>query len=170
VLDRQITTLRLRRAVLSTVAKRGNTIEETLIMHKLARLSARERQQIIDEFVEAVFQGASSDTPAMGIARGMRQLPAELPDDPAPDQVDAWIEPEQRKPGQRRPEQRKAGQRKPGQPKPREPASRTPTTALSPNTPDRPWRAESLQARPKARRCLTASSRQTPRPSAGQRS
>src|SRR5580692_10654339 len=50
VLDGQIRTLRLRRAVLSTVAKRGHTIEETQLMHKLARLSARERQQIIDDF------------------------------------------------------------------------------------------------------------------------
>jgi DNA-binding transcriptional MerR regulator len=92
VLDGQIRTLRLRRAVLSTVAKRGHTIEETLLMHKLARLSARERQQIIDDFVDGVFQGVDPDAPAMGIARGMRQLPAELPDDPAPGQVDAWIE------------------------------------------------------------------------------
>jgi DNA-binding transcriptional MerR regulator len=92
VLDGQIRTLRLRRAVLSTVAKRGNTIEETLLVHKLARLSARERQQIIDDFVDGIFQGVDPDTPAMGIARGMRQLPAELPDDPAPEQVDAWIE------------------------------------------------------------------------------
>jgi hypothetical protein len=43
VLDGQIRTLRLRRAVLSTVAQRGNTIEEALLMHKLARLSAQER-------------------------------------------------------------------------------------------------------------------------------
>jgi DNA-binding transcriptional MerR regulator len=92
VLDAQIRTLRLRRAVLSTVAERGNTIEETLLMHKLARLSARERQQIIDDFVDGIFQGVDPDAPAMGIARGMRQLPAELPDDPAPEQVDAWIE------------------------------------------------------------------------------
>jgi DNA-binding transcriptional MerR regulator len=92
VLDGQIRTLRLRRAVLSTVAKRGNTIEETLLMHKLARLSARERQQIIDDFVDGIFQGVDPDAPARGIARGMRQLPAELPGDPAPEQVDAWVE------------------------------------------------------------------------------
>jgi DNA-binding transcriptional MerR regulator len=92
VLDGQIRTLRLRRAVLSTVAKGGHTIEETQLMHKLARLSAQERQRIIDDFVDAVFDGADPDGPAMGIAHGMRQLPAELPDDPAPEQVDAWIE------------------------------------------------------------------------------
>lgn len=92
VLDTQIRTLRLRRAVLSTVAGGGHTIEETLIMHKLAKLSAQERQRIIDDFVEDVFAGTDPDAPAAGIARGMRQLPAELPDDPVPEQVNAWVE------------------------------------------------------------------------------
>jgi DNA-binding transcriptional MerR regulator len=63
VLDAQIRTLRLRRAVLSTVARGGHTIEETLVMHKLARLSAQERQQIIDDFVDDVFQGTGPDAP-----------------------------------------------------------------------------------------------------------
>jgi DNA-binding transcriptional MerR regulator len=92
VLDGQLRALRLRRAVLSTIAKRGTTIEETILMHKLARLSARERQQIIDDFLADTFAGVDPEDPAMGVARGMRQLPAELPDDPAPEQVDAWIE------------------------------------------------------------------------------
>jgi hypothetical protein len=38
------------------------------------------------------FAGVEPDAPAMGIARGMRALPAELPDDPTPEQVDAWLE------------------------------------------------------------------------------
>jgi DNA-binding transcriptional MerR regulator len=92
VLDEQIRILRLRRAVLSTVATRGNTIEETLLMHKLARLSAQERQQMIDDFVDRVFADAGPGDPGAGIARQMRQLPAELPDDPTPQQVDAWVE------------------------------------------------------------------------------
>ena len=92
VLDTQIRTLRLRRAVLSTVARGGHTIEETLILHKLARLSAQERQRIIDDFVDSIFEGTDPGAPAAGIARGMRQLPADLPDDPAPEQVDAWVE------------------------------------------------------------------------------
>jgi DNA-binding transcriptional MerR regulator len=92
VLDEQIRILRLRRAVLSTVATRGNTIEETLLMHKLARLSAQERQQMIDDFVDGVFAGADPQAPGTGIAQRMRQLPAELPDDPTPEQVDAWVE------------------------------------------------------------------------------
>jgi DNA-binding transcriptional MerR regulator len=92
VLDAQIRALRLRRAVLSTVARHGHTIEETLIMHKLAQLSARERQRLIDDFVDGVFAGTDPGAPGAGIASGMRQLPADLPDDPAPEQVNAWIE------------------------------------------------------------------------------
>src|SRR5512135_1803893 len=79
-------------AVLSTVARNGHTIEETLIMSKLSQLSARERQQIIDDFVDGVFAGTDPDAPGAGIARGMRQLPADLPDDPSPEQVSAWVE------------------------------------------------------------------------------
>lgn len=92
VLDVQIRALRLRRAVLSTVARNGHTIEETLIMSKLSQLSARERQQIIDDFVDGVFAGTDPDAPGAGIAHGMRQLPADLPDDPSPEQVGAWVE------------------------------------------------------------------------------
>lgn len=91
-LDAQIRALRLRRVVLSTVARHESTVEEAALMHKLARLSARERQRIIDDFVTEVFQGVDPGSPAMGVARGMRQMPAELPDDPAPEQVEAWIE------------------------------------------------------------------------------
>jgi DNA-binding transcriptional MerR regulator len=91
-LDAQIRVLRLRRAVLRALAARGSDIEEAKQMNDLARLSARERQQVIDEFVDAVFAGTGPDDPATDIARGMRALPAELPDDPAPEQVDAWIE------------------------------------------------------------------------------
>jgi DNA-binding transcriptional MerR regulator len=91
-LDAQIRVLRLRRAVLRVLAARGGDIEEAKQMNDLARLSAAERRQIIDEFVDRTFAGMGPDDPALGIARGMRDLPADLPDDPAPEQVDAWIE------------------------------------------------------------------------------
>jgi DNA-binding transcriptional MerR regulator len=91
-LDAEIRTLRLRRALLTTVANRETTIMETVRMHKLARLSAQERQQIIDDFVQSVVEGIDPGAPAISIAQAMRTMPAELPDDPAPEQVDAWIE------------------------------------------------------------------------------
>jgi DNA-binding transcriptional MerR regulator len=87
-LDAEIRTLRLRRAVLRTAADRGHTTEEMTLMHKLARLSAQERQQIIDDFVDRTFAGVDGGH----IESGMRHLPAELPDDPTPEQVDAWVE------------------------------------------------------------------------------
>ena len=91
-LDTQIRVLRVRRAVLRVLAARGSSPEEAKLMNDLARLSAQERQQIIDDFVDRTFAGVAPDDPALNIAQGMRGLPAELPDDPSPEQVDAWLE------------------------------------------------------------------------------
>lgn len=90
-LDAEIRTLRLRRAVLRTVALRDSTTEEMTLMNALARLSAQERQQIIDDFVDDAFAGVDDEEAAV-VAGWMRQLPLELADDPTPEQVDAWIE------------------------------------------------------------------------------
>lgn len=91
-LDIEIRTLRVRRAVLRSVAHRNSTTEELRIMHELATLSAAERQRIIDDFVDEAFAGIEPDAPGAHIATGMRSMPATLPDDPTPEQVDAWIE------------------------------------------------------------------------------
>ncbi|MCO6734734.1 MerR family transcriptional regulator, partial [Streptomyces sp. EL9] len=56
-LDAQISALRVTRAVLSTVARRGSTAEEMTLMNKLARLSATERRRIIEDFMAEVFEG-----------------------------------------------------------------------------------------------------------------
>ena len=88
-LDAQIRALRLRRGVLATVAKRGSSTEEMALMNRLARLSAAERKQLIDEFVDEVFGGLEVESP--GLEAGMRKAP-DLPDDPTPEQVDAWVE------------------------------------------------------------------------------
>lgn len=91
-LDAEIRTLRVRRAVLRSVARRNSSTEELRIMHEMATLSAAERQRIIDEFVDHAFADIAPDAPGAHIATGMRSLPATLPDDPSPAQVDAWIE------------------------------------------------------------------------------
>ncbi len=90
-LDAEIRVLLVRRAVLRSVARRGSTTEEMRLMHHLARMSAAERQRIIDDFVAQTFDGLDVG-PAEGIAAAMRQMPAELPADPTPEQVDAWVE------------------------------------------------------------------------------
>lgn len=88
-MDAQIRALRLRRAVLATVAKRQSTTEEMRLMNQLARLSAQERRQIIDDFIAEVFAGLEPDP---GLAAAMRRTTPELPDDPSAEQVDAWVE------------------------------------------------------------------------------
>lgn len=82
----QIQTLRLRRAILTAVAERGSTPEELNLMHRLARLSATERQHLLDDFLDNVF---GPDPVFTGIRR---TLTAELPDHPTPEQLEAWIE------------------------------------------------------------------------------
>ncbi|MFC7895248.1 MerR family transcriptional regulator [Streptomyces sp. NPDC057381] len=89
-LDAQIRSLRVTRAVLSTVARRGSTAKETTLMNKLARLSAAERRRIIDDFMAEVFEGI--DTADPDIRTRLRLAAADLPDDPTPEQVDAWVE------------------------------------------------------------------------------
>ncbi|QIQ01630.1 MerR family transcriptional regulator [Streptomyces liangshanensis] len=88
-LDVQIRTLRLRRAVLRAVAKRGPTPEELNLMHRLAKLSDSERQRLVNDFIDDTFGGldASPEFVAM-----MRAAMPQLPDDPSPEQVEAWVE------------------------------------------------------------------------------
>ncbi|WP_433790099.1 MerR family transcriptional regulator [Actinoplanes sp. CA-252034] len=88
-LDAQIRSLKVSRAVLSTVSQRGSTVEETAFMNRLARLSAAERVQIIDDFKAEVFGSLDIGTE---LRERVRELRIELPDDPSPDQVDAWVE------------------------------------------------------------------------------
>jgi DNA-binding transcriptional MerR regulator len=88
-LDVQIRILRLRRAVSTAVARRGSTPEEMDLMHKLARLSADERQHLIGDFLDAVFGDLGAEPSFTAIRRSMTP---ELPDDPDAEQVQAWAE------------------------------------------------------------------------------
>ncbi|WP_327367209.1 helix-turn-helix domain-containing protein [Streptomyces sp. NBC_01217] len=91
----QIRTLRLRRAVLTTVARRGSTPEEMDLMHKLAKLSEDERRRLIDDFLDTAFgapdtaPGSTGSSDFTGI---MRSMTPELPDSPDTEQVEAWVE------------------------------------------------------------------------------
>ena len=91
-LDTQIRSLQLRRTVLRSITHQESTTEEMMLMHKLTRLSAQERQRMIDDFVDRMVDGIDPQTPGAHIATRMRRLPAELPDDPTPEQAEAWLE------------------------------------------------------------------------------
>jgi DNA-binding transcriptional MerR regulator len=87
-LDAQARVLRVRRVVLSAVVKRAAGSQQTAMMNKLVRLSAAERKQIIDDFTAEVFDGLD---PRL---QKVRRWSAghNLPDDPSPQQIDAWLE------------------------------------------------------------------------------
>jgi DNA-binding transcriptional MerR regulator len=87
-LDAQIRALRLHRAVLTAVVRRAAGKEEMTLMSKLARMSAAERRQMIDGFLADVFGGLH---PSPARAPRWNAAP-NLPDDPSPEQVDAWVE------------------------------------------------------------------------------
>ncbi|WP_030900793.1 MerR family transcriptional regulator [Streptomyces sp. NRRL S-474] len=89
-LDAQIRSLKVTRAVLSTVAKRGSDAEEMTLVNRLARLSAAERRRILEEFVDEIFHGLDTADPV--IRARMRSTAADLPEEPTPEQVDAWLE------------------------------------------------------------------------------
>ncbi|MEV7967759.1 hypothetical protein AB0O34_17490 [Sphaerisporangium sp. NPDC088356] len=54
--------------------------------------SARDRRQIIHDFVDRAFAGIDPGAPGAQIARGMRQLPPDAPDEPGAEQAQAWAE------------------------------------------------------------------------------
>lgn len=85
----QIRILRLRHAVLTAVAERGLTAEETDLMHQLAQLSEDERRDLIGDFLDSVFGGLDADAAFAGV---MRSMTPELPDNPEPEQARAWVE------------------------------------------------------------------------------
>ncbi|MFE6921224.1 MerR family transcriptional regulator [Nocardia sp. NPDC057663] len=88
-LDVEIRTLRVRRAVLRAVAAREPTPPEMDLMHRLATLSAAERHRLIQDFVDDTF-GRYAANPAM--VDLVRAAMPDLPDDPTPDQLAAWME------------------------------------------------------------------------------
>ncbi len=85
-LGAQIRVLRLQRAVLRAFI-RSTDPQELERMTDLANLTAAERRRIVDDYLDAVFgddAGAVADKMRMGVP--------DLPDDPTPDQVAAWVE------------------------------------------------------------------------------
>lgn len=91
-LEVEIRTLQARRAVLRWAARGVLTPEEMSRMHRLAQLTAEQRQQLIEEFVDQAFAGTDPAARGAGIAAGMRQAGTALPEHPTAEQVDAWVE------------------------------------------------------------------------------
>ena len=85
----QIRMLRIQHALLRAVTERGSTPEAMATVPALATMAERERRELINAFLAGVFGGAASDAAVHGI---MRTLTPELPDEPEPEQITAWLE------------------------------------------------------------------------------
>ena len=88
-LSAQIRVLRLQRAALRAIARRGIGPKEVDRVNRIALASAEERRRIIEEFLDSIFTDVPVDPQ---FAAMMRRATPELPDDPTDEQVDAWIE------------------------------------------------------------------------------
>jgi hypothetical protein len=65
----------------------------TELMHRLAKLDATERRRILDGYLDRVFGGLDEEAAGRGqFEQMMRTAFPELPGDPNPEQVDAWVE------------------------------------------------------------------------------
>ncbi len=88
-LDARIAQLRFQRSVVRAVAAVGRpTVEELRTMNELANLTRDERQRIIADLVEETFAGVGATV----VADKMLEGAPDLPDDPSPEQVAAWVE------------------------------------------------------------------------------
>ena len=85
-LDAQIRLLRLQRAVLRAFARSADP-KELEHMTDLTKLTAQERRRIVEDYLDAVFGDEAS-----AVADRLTMGTPELPDDPSPEQVAAWVE------------------------------------------------------------------------------
>ncbi|MFC8570170.1 MerR family transcriptional regulator [Streptomyces sp. NPDC057245] len=85
----QIRTLRMRQSLLRLVARRGLGPEETVLMHRLTRLTSGERKALVGDFVSGL---ASEDPGSRDAAAVLRTALPVLPDDPSEAQLAAWTE------------------------------------------------------------------------------
>ena len=85
-LDAQIRLLRMQQAVLRAFV-RSNDLEELHAMTDLTALTAEERRRIVEDYLDAVF-GANRGAVADALSKGA----PELPEEPTPEQVAAWVE------------------------------------------------------------------------------
>jgi DNA-binding transcriptional MerR regulator len=87
--EAQLRMLRVRRAVLMAAASGEPDGQELRSMARLAHISDDERKRIVEDFLDDVLDGLEIDP---GLEARLRGGLPELPDDPAPEQVEAWIE------------------------------------------------------------------------------
>jgi DNA-binding transcriptional MerR regulator len=87
--EAQLRVLRVRRAVLMAVASGEPDGQELRTMTRLAHISDDERKRIVEQFLDEVLGELEIDP---GLEARLRGGLPQLPDDPTPEQVEAWVE------------------------------------------------------------------------------
>lgn len=85
----RIRALRMRQSLLRLVARRGSGPEETVLMHRLTRLTSAERETLVSDFVAGL---SAEGSEVRGAAAVLRTALPVLPDDPSDARLDAWVE------------------------------------------------------------------------------
>lgn len=89
VLEREASRLRARRAVLRAIVRQRGSAEQIALLHRLVTMSDEERVRLIEEFWADVSNGLNENP---RFVAELNSAPPRLPDEPTPEQLDAWIE------------------------------------------------------------------------------
>ncbi|NJP65689.1 MerR family transcriptional regulator [Streptomyces spiramenti] len=89
VLEREASRLRARRAVLRAIVRQRGSAEQIALLHRLVTMSDEERVRLIEEFWADVSDGLNENP---RFVAELNSAPPRLPDEPTPEQLDAWIE------------------------------------------------------------------------------
>jgi DNA-binding transcriptional MerR regulator len=87
VIETRTRDLQAKRAVLRALVRSVSTQERARLLQRLVTMSDPQRQSLVDDFLAEVSQGMPAD-----VSDRLREARPQLPDDPAPEQLDAWID------------------------------------------------------------------------------
>lgn len=86
VVESRARELQQKRAVLRALVREGSTSERAGLLQRLVTMPDADRQRLVDDFLD----GVSADLPDHAVEK-IRAAHPRLPEDPSPEQLDAWI-------------------------------------------------------------------------------
>src|SRR5690606_33192472 len=87
VVETRANNLQTKRAVLRALVRNESTHERARLLQRLETMSDAQREDLVDDFLAEVSRDMPTD-----VAERLRDAHPQLPADPSPEQLDAWIE------------------------------------------------------------------------------
>jgi len=87
IIEARTRDLQSKRAVLRALVRNESTQERARLLRRLVTMSDGQRQSLVDDFLSEVSQGMPADA-----ADRLRDAHPQLPADPSPEQLEAWID------------------------------------------------------------------------------